>query len=62
MEYYSCLPCLFSLDQHPLPPERPVQQPVLTLHRGHPVHRREPRALQPETHAEQSPEAAALPR
>lgn len=51
-----------SPDQHPIPPERPVQPPVPPLHRGHPVHRREPGALQPQAHAEPSPEATALPR
>lgn len=50
-----------SPDQHPVPPERSVQPPVPPLHRGHPVHRREPGALQPQTHPEQSPEAPALP-
>lgn len=50
-----------SLDQHPVPPERSVQPPVPPLHRGHPVHRREPGALQPQTHSEPSPETAALP-
>lgn len=54
-------PPFSSPDQHPLPPECPVQPPVPALHRGHPVHRREPGALQPQAHAEPSPEATALP-
>lgn len=49
-----------SLDKHPFPPECSVQQPVPPLHCGHPVHRREPGALQPQTHPEPSPETTAL--
>lgn len=50
-----------SLDQHPVPPECSVQPPVPPLHRGHPVHRREPGTVQPQTHSEPSPETTALP-
>lgn len=49
-----------SPDKHPVPAECFLQPPVPPLHRGHPVHRREPGALQPQTHSEPSPETAAL--
>lgn len=50
-----------SLDQHPVPSECFFQPPVPPLHRGYAVHRREPGTLQPQTHSEPCPEAAALP-
>lgn len=59
----SVCPSVFpSLDQHPIPPERLFQPPVPPLHCGHPVHRREPGTLQPQTHSEPGPETIALPR
>lgn len=53
---------LLSPDQHPVPPECLFQPSVPALHCGHPVHWREPRALQPEAHSEQSTETTTLPR
>lgn len=50
-----------SPDQHPVPSECSVQPPVPPLHRGHPVHRREPGALQPQTNTEPSAETTTLP-
>ena len=49
-------------DQHPLPAERAQQPAVPGRHRGHAVHRREPRAVPAAARTEPGPEAAALPR